>query len=112
MLLNRTAPAHAGTVSAYLPLVFMGDRRLFDRFYTFEGAAERDLAAWRDALLWFLKVGCGSCCLALPLLWAGTRGCMAVRVGHWSFHAEQLDACCALTFVHLYRSHPPLACRK
>ncbi len=39
-----------------MPLVFMRDRRLFDRFYTFEGAAESDFAAWRDALLWFLKV--------------------------------------------------------
>ncbi|KAL4419406.1 hypothetical protein ABPG77_003380 [Micractinium sp. CCAP 211/92] len=48
--------ALTGTVSAYMPLVFMRDRRLFDRFYTFEGAAERDFAAWRDALLWFLKV--------------------------------------------------------
>lgn len=47
--------ALTGTASAYLPLVFMRDRRMFDRFYTFRGAAERDFAAWRDALLWFLK---------------------------------------------------------
>lgn len=53
---NSALPAQAGTASAYMPLVFMRDRRLFDRFYTFEGAAERDFAAWRDALLWFLKV--------------------------------------------------------
>lgn len=56
ILPDRAALFTAGTASAYLPLVFMRDRRMFDRFYTFRGAAARDFAAWRDALLWFLKV--------------------------------------------------------
>lgn len=60
----------AGGVSAYLPIVCMRSRRLFDSFYTFEGAAPGDFATWRDAMLWFFKkvmrgapteLGCNSC---------------------------------------------------
>ena len=42
-------------VSAYLPIVFMRSRRLFDSLYTFEGAAPGDFATWRDTMLWFFK---------------------------------------------------------
>ena len=49
------APPCAGTVSAYMPLVFMRDRHRFDAFYTFEGASEAEFDSWRSSLLWFLK---------------------------------------------------------
>ena len=56
----------AGTVSAYLPLVFMRDRHLFDAFYTFEGASEADYASWRSAMLWFFKKVRSACHAPLP----------------------------------------------
>jgi hypothetical protein len=48
-------------VSAYLPLVFMRDRHLFDAFYTFEGASEADFASWHSVMLWFFKKVSGAC---------------------------------------------------